>query len=87
MSSITESLRFDGVRAPRWLAIVLALLVSAFIASAVVRLGAEPAPARTRDPGPAITDPAAYRGDFHDGVVRRGVTGDQGFRGGPARRG
>ncbi len=88
MSAMTESLgRRYGARAPRWLAIALALLAFAIIASAVVSLAADRSPATTRDPGPSLSDPAGRRGDFHHGVVKRGSVADQGFRGGPARRG
>ncbi len=74
-------------RASRWLGIVLALLASAFIVSAVVSLSAEPAPTQARDPGPSVTYPAQQRGDFHGGYIRRGVVEHQGFHGGVVKRG
>jgi hypothetical protein len=88
MTTMTESPgRTHRARASRWLGLVLALLAFATIASAVVSLAADRPPAKTRDPGPSLSYPAGRRGDFHEGFVRRGPVVDEGFRGGPARRG
>jgi hypothetical protein len=87
MSTMSASLGGRRTRAPLWLAIALAVLVFAFIASAVVSLSADPSPTGIRDPGPSVTYPAAHRGDFHEGYVRRGPIVDEGFRGGTVKQG
>jgi hypothetical protein len=76
-------------RAPRWVGLVLAIAAVVYIAvAAIARTGADPAPAGTSDPGPSVTYPSEHRGDFHDGVVRRGSSAtDEGFRGGAVKRG
>jgi hypothetical protein len=85
---MTESLGATRTRGTtRVIGLAIALLVLAFIASAVVSLTADSAPSQTRDPGPAVTYPTGHRGDFHEGYVRRGVITDQGFHRGVVKRG